>query len=82
MFSKEKRCIYQNNNLGEVICQLRFPEILTIETTLPAQFQEAIRAVFPRYSVRTELSAPQHYRCSPKPKPITTNLPPTTAFGV
>lgn len=57
--SDEKRCIYRNNMLGEVICQLRFPEILTIETTLPAQFQEAIRMDFPRYSARKEVSAPQ-----------------------
>ena len=46
MFSTETRCIYKKNQLAEVICQLRFPEILTIETTIPAQFQEAIREDF------------------------------------
>lgn len=50
MFSQESHCIYENNQLFEVICQLRFPEILSIETELPAQFQEAIRDVFPIYS--------------------------------
>ncbi len=30
MFSQEQRCIYQKNQLIEVICQLRFPEILSI----------------------------------------------------
>ena len=50
MFSNEPRIIYESNQLGEVICQLRFPEILSIETELPAQFQEAIRDVFPIYS--------------------------------
>ena len=59
MFSAEARCIYQNNQLAEVICQLRFPEILTIETEVPAKFQEAIRSKFPRYSVRKEAPVPK-----------------------
>ena len=59
MFSTEARCIYRNNQLAEVICQLRFPEILTIETEIPAKFQEAIRNEFPRYSVRKEAPAPR-----------------------
>ena len=59
MFSNEIRCIYRKNQLGEVICQLRFPEILSIETQIPAQFQEAIRQQFPRYSVRQEMPAPK-----------------------
>lgn len=59
MFSHEDRCIYRNNQLMEVICQLRFPEILTIGTTVPAQFQEAIRAEFPQYTKRQEMPAPK-----------------------
>lgn len=59
MFSTEKRCIYQENQLAEVICQLRFPEILTIGTTVPDQFQEAIRADFPKFSRRQETPAPK-----------------------
>lgn len=59
MFSHESRSIYRKNQLGEVICQLRFPEILTIEANIPAQFQEAIRQLFPRYSVRQEIPAPK-----------------------
>lgn len=58
MISHESRCIYENNQLGEVICQLRFPEILSIETDLPAKFQDKIRDVFPRYSLRRENSGP------------------------
>lgn len=54
MFSQEPRCIYRRNQLGEVICQLRFPEILTVNTTAPAEFQEAIRANYPVYSARKE----------------------------
>lgn len=59
MFSTDTRCIYQNNQLAEVICQLRFPEILTIESTIPAQFQEAIREEFPRYALRKEAPMPK-----------------------
>lgn len=54
MFSNEQRCIYAKNQLAEVICQLRFPEILSIETSIPAAFQEAIRDIFPLYSVKKE----------------------------
>lgn len=59
MFSKEERCLYHKNQLGEVICQLRFPQILTIETNVPDRFQEAIRGAFPRYSSRKETPAPK-----------------------
>ncbi len=58
MFSQEAHCHYRRNPLGEVICQLRFPEILTIEANPPVDFQEAIRADFPRYSLRREAPAP------------------------
>ena len=54
MYSKEPRCIYRKNPLAEVICQLRFPEILSIETQLPDAFQDAIRNEFPRYLCRKE----------------------------
>lgn len=59
MFSREERCVYGANQLGDVICQLRFPEILSIGTTVPDQFQEAIRAEFPQYSKRQETPAPK-----------------------
>lgn len=59
MFSTEKRCIYQNNQIAEVICQLRFPEILKISVQPPVNFQEAIRDKFPQYSSRKEMPAPK-----------------------
>ena len=59
MFSQEPRCVYRHNQLGEVICQLRFPEILTIATTIPDQFQEAIRMEFPRFNKRMETPPPK-----------------------
>ena len=59
MFSHESRCHYRANQLAEVICQLRFPEILTISANAPAQFQELIRAEFPRFERRQEAAAPK-----------------------
>ena len=59
MFSREKRCIYQNNQIAEVVCQLRFPEILKISVQPPVNFQEAIRNEFPQYSSRKEMPAPK-----------------------
>ncbi len=55
MFSKHPRCIYENNQLSEVICQLRFPEILSISANAPAELQEEIRRDFPQYSVSQEV---------------------------
>lgn len=49
MFSDEKRCIYRRNQLSQVVCQLRFPEILAIGSRQPVEFQEAIRGIYPQY---------------------------------
>lgn len=81
MFSMENRCIYTTNPLAEVICQLRFPEILTIEANTPVDFQEAIRAEFPRYTVRKEVLPPRPGAIQEKPVPIT-NHQFATADGV
>jgi len=54
MFSREERCIYSKNQLAEVVCQLRFPTILSVGAKDPVDFQEAIRQTFPRYVKRQE----------------------------
>lgn len=54
MFSKTERVIYKHNPLAEVICQLRFPTILSIGAKDPADFQDAIRDVFPQYQRRAD----------------------------
>ena len=59
MFSNENRCIYRKNQLAEVICQLRFPEILNIAANLPVDFQEAIREEYPQFLRRQEAGAPK-----------------------
>ena len=47
LFSDHPRTHYRNAPAHEVICQLRFPSILTINSVEPADFQEAIRAECP-----------------------------------
>ena len=86
MLSSHSRCIYRKNPLADVICQLRFPEILTIGANLPVDFQEAIRSEFPRYEARKELPAPKLTGVPgnltlQKPEPVT-NYQFTSADGV
>ena len=59
MFSQKDRCLYRKNQLKEVICQLRFPEILTIGANAPVDFQEAVRSEYPVYKVLQELRPPK-----------------------
>lgn len=59
MFSNEDRCLYEKNQLGDVICQLRFPEILSIGANVPVAFQDAIRDEFPQYTALQEAPAPK-----------------------
>ncbi len=54
LFGSDRRYTYTVNPLIEVICQLRFPAILSIDAREPAEFQETVRDAFPRYSVRDE----------------------------
>jgi len=54
-FPETKRVIYKRNPLTKVICQLRFPPILRIDTEVPSLFQEAIRNSFPLYNEKVEL---------------------------
>ena len=46
-FPGSERVIYRKNPLVQVICQLRFPAILRIDSDLPAEFQERIRGQYP-----------------------------------
>ena len=88
MFSNEARCNYANNQLGDVICQLRFPEILSIGANVPVAFQEAIRHDFPQYAARQEVPAPKSpeppatFPCRISPRPSTISSHPQTEIGV
>jgi uncharacterized protein (TIGR04255 family) len=48
-FPDSPRVHYTRNPLIEVICQVRFPPILRIDSEVPAQFQEMIREAFPLF---------------------------------
>jgi len=62
VFPEAPRVIYKKNPLDQVICQLRFPPILRIETEVPAHFQERIRKEFPDFCEKEELTLPQKIR--------------------
>jgi uncharacterized protein (TIGR04255 family) len=47
VFPHRDRLIFENNPLIEVICQLRFPTLLRLESEAPAELQERIRERFP-----------------------------------
>jgi len=54
-FPEVKRVIYKKNPLDKVICQLRFPPILKIDSDIPAEFQDRIRKDFPNFSEQMEV---------------------------
>lgn len=60
MLLSEQPCPrFERHQLVEVICQLRFPTILSIDSREPADFQESIRSMFPRYAVRKDQLPPK-----------------------
>lgn len=73
LFDHRPRTHYEKTLAHEVICQLRFPTILTINTVEPADFQERIRADFPRYARKQDLLPPKIVNGKPEPQPPVTN---------
>ncbi len=59
LFSDNPRVHYKKAQLAEVICQFRFPAILSIDAKEPADFQEAVRSMFPRYAIRKDQPGPK-----------------------
>lgn len=86
MFSTDERCLYGHHQLADVICQLRFPEILTIGANVPVDFQEAIRDEYPQYIAKKEIPAPKLTgvpgNLSIENQPQTINYQFTSADGV
>lgn len=64
----------------EAICQLRFPTILSIGAKEPAEFQEAIRAEYPRYAARSEYPMPKLTGVG-TPSPSVQPQPPVTNYN-
>lgn len=52
------RVIYRKRPSAEVLCQLRFPTILRIDTEPPAAFQEIIRRDYPNFQERPKSGLP------------------------
>ena len=59
LFSDRSRTHYHRAPVHEVICQLRFPTILSINNEEPAEFQEIIREEFPQYVRRQQAQPPK-----------------------
>ncbi len=59
LYSDHPRVHYNKSQLAEVICQFRFPTILSIGTNDPTDFQEAVRSAFPQYAVRKDQPRPR-----------------------
>jgi uncharacterized protein (TIGR04255 family) len=57
-FPESQRATYSRNPLLEVICQLRFPKILRIDTEVPVDFQEAVRAEYPTLNTSRAIELP------------------------
>lgn len=80
LFSDHPRTEYPHAPAHEVICQLRFPSILSINTKEPADFQEAIRDAFPQYAIRQDTPAPQITGLG-GPSPQLRTQPPVTNYN-
>lgn len=50
-FPQRDRVIYGRNPLVEVICQIRFPAILEIDSKIPADFQKGLRQDYPHVEI-------------------------------
>ena len=79
LFSNRPRTHFNNAPIHEVICQLRFPTILSINNAEPADFQEAIREEFPQYLKKQEAVPPKVVRL-PDGKPQVQQQPPLTNY--
>ena len=79
LFSEHPRAHYRKSPLREVICQLRFPTILSINQTEPAAFQELIRGQFPQYARRQDQPAPRVTGLG-TPNPKVEQLPPVNNY--
>lgn len=54
-FPEVARVVYGKNPLTDVICQLRFPPILKIDSEIPYIFQEKIKDHYPFYQEKKEV---------------------------
>lgn len=55
-FEELDRVVFDANPLAEVVCQLRFPQLLELEQFLPVDFQKLIRRRFQNFDKRRNIS--------------------------
>ncbi len=75
IFPDVDRYVYKKNPLQEVICQIKFPPILRIDSELPSKFQEKIRHTFPYMEEKID-GIPNI------PKEIIFNIPKSALFEI
>lgn len=80
MFGSEDRYQYMAPPVIEVICQLRFPAILSISAQEPAAFQERIRGEYPIYAARQDQIAPRVVNAN-TPNPTLETQKPVTNYN-
>lgn len=73
-FPEFPRCRYKRNPIEVVICQLRFPTVLRIDSE--AQFQDLVRQTYPFYQSKPLIPA-----VSGLPAQVTSLFPPGLPFG-
>ena len=56
LFPDTEKVQYERPSLIEVICELRFPEVLKIESETPADFQDRVRFEYPLFEKRSPLA--------------------------
>ena len=54
IFPPVERVVYEKSPLVQVLCQVRYPAVLKIESELPAAFQERVRDAYPIFERTTE----------------------------
>lgn len=59
LLPEAERVVFDNSPLDEVVCQLRFNEILVINEAPPAAFQDKIRRAFPVFAAEKGLQIGQ-----------------------
>ena len=59
LFPPTPRQTYEKVPLEEVICQVRFPAILRVSATIPADFQDQMRGDFPLYEAHDPAVRPE-----------------------
>lgn len=70
LFSMQSHGSYDRPQLREVICQIRFSSILSIDTEAPSAFQEAVRQDFPRYAANKDQAPPRMAMVEGKPQMV------------